>query len=54
MSKSRGKKYFMEDDSDYDDSRDNKKRFQDRRKTKKLKAALQSKNLEYFEKDENV
>ncbi len=51
MSKSRSKKYYVEDE-DYDDRNRNKRRYEDRRKNKKMKAALLTKNLQYFEQDD--
>jgi len=52
MSKSRSKRYYVENEEYEEDYKSKKKRFEDRRKTKKLKAALKSRNLEYFERDE--
>lgn len=51
MSKSRSKRYYAEDE-EYDDRNRNKKRFEDRRKNKRIKAALHTKNLEYFNQDD--
>ena len=49
MSKSRNKRYYVEDE---EDTKTHKKRFEDRRQNKKMKAALKTKNLEYFQQDE--
>lgn len=51
MSKSRAKKYYVEDDYDQEDSKSKRKRFEDRRNTKRMKQAIKAQNLEYIEND---
>ncbi len=54
MSKSRTKKYFVDDDADQNDRNLKKKRFEDRRAHKKEKAALKTQNLDYFEERDDA
>jgi hypothetical protein len=51
MSKSRNKRYYSDDEDDHDRNK-NRQRFEDRRKTKKLKQALKTQNLDYFQQDD--
>lgn len=48
MSKSRNRKWYDYDEGDESVSRKDR-RFQDRRKDKKIKAALKTQNLDYIE-----
>ncbi len=54
MSKSRSKKYFVDDDADLNDRQTKKKRFEDRRNDKKVRAALKKQNLDYFEERDDA
>jgi len=51
MSKSKPKRYFTEEDTD---EQNKYKQYADKRKEKKLKAALKTRNLEYFREEEDT
>ena len=53
MSKSRTKRYYMDDDVDYENTQSNRKRFEDRRHTKKMKQAVKTQHLEYIKDDDD-
>jgi len=53
MSKSRAKRYYMDEDYEYNSENKNRQRFEDRRKTKRMKQAIKTRNLEYFEEEKD-